>query len=308
MLYKIKIISNNITNAASPLIAYFKDGTSVAIWQQFTAESNITLVAQAYDADNLKIGDNTYIASSLVFGSTKLKAFQDGSYVVAYSTLTTAASNYKIYAQYFNSSYQNIAKPFYLMSSAFNNRGIFDIDVTTNSLIVATGTDKQTLTVKAFNKEGYQNYVAHLPVCMPALMTIEINVSPTEEYAALTWSARNNQGIFTQRYNVTDWSTIGTLRNIPSAPTFVKTAFLSSEYQMISWQESYEHNNAASFVQILDHQGDRYDACVQISGPYNDMSPCALSGVNGEESNTQLQAVQPLNEENYVAIFVTYSQ
>ncbi len=295
----ITILNNNNTNATSPSISYFQDGSSVAIWQQFTDENNITLVAQVYNSSNAMIGNNTYIAYSPVFGSAKLKTFQDGSYVVVYATLATALSDYRIYAQYFNNAHNKINNPIYLMNSTRYNQGVFDIDVTDSALIIATMIDKNTLTTKKFDN-GQQEpiYTTLAPICITQLVSIEIEISPVQDSFVLTWSPLNDQGIFTQRYNVTDGSEVGTLHNIPSIPMFIKMAFFQSGYYMIAWQETEScgrQNSFASFVQVLDDQGGQYGDTVQISGQ------------DDSEFTMELQAMQTIKN-NYVALFVTYNR
>ena len=295
----ITILNNNNTNATTPSMSYFQDGSSVAIWQQFTGENNITLVAQVYNSNNAKIGNNTYVAYSPVFGSTKLKTFQDGSYVVVYSTLATMLSDYRIYAQYFNATYHSTGRPILLMNSTRYNQGIFDIDVTNSSLIIATMTDKKTLTTKKFNNNQQEPiYTTQTSACITQLVNIEIDVSPIQDSAVLSWSPLNDQGIFTQRYNTTDGSEIGTQSNIPSIPIFFMTKFFVNGYYAISWQESYgcdQQTEMASFVQIMDNIGNPFGNETQ------------LSGQNQNESLMLLQSVEPLDDQFYLAMLTSYN-
>ena len=298
-------LNGNNTNATNPLIYYFPDGALVSLWQEFTP-SNVTLILQAFRANGNKIGNTTQIFQAPCFGKARLEVFQDGRFVVAFSTLNTAKSDYQISAQYFSSSYKRIGSPIFLMSSSGHNLGNFDIAAVQNevllfSIIVATMNDSYLVTknFQYYNGTLTLKYSTQHTVCNSPIIAIQVAQSSNNNRVVVAWSMLDNQGIFLQSYNVTSGvPNLGKVINVKSNPTQIQVDFFSNGNYLLAWQESqncYQNNDLKSFVQIY------------ANDTYSIISNKEISGLNNGDTVMQLQTVKPIDKNDYLAVFTTYN-
>ena len=236
-------LTSSTNKIKSPKISYYDNRDFVVVWKAIS-DDTINLVAQTFNSSYSKIDNQIDVVTHPYIGHIEINTFKNTKdFLVSWSTLATAMSNWQIHHKYYayaaNNTY-GVVYDFDSLEAIKDTKGKFSIAQYNNShnLFVSSVTSSKSAQTNHYDvTEAGANSIHNITesTCISGRHLNIVSAASSTDMLTVAWSTKGN--VYVQYYDINTHTKIGSLINIVTEPLALFIDMLQN-ITVIGWQTS----------------------------------------------------------------------